>query len=136
MAVYFDSNVFILAALSNDKKALNAKELIKKVILGELVAATSSLTVDEVVWAIWKETKDRSLAIEEGLRLLQFDNLKIIEIDSNITRNSLNLMKHYKPLKPRDAIHLAAAISIRATTIVSDDKDFDNVREIKRKGLD
>ena len=135
MAVYFDSNVFILAALSNDKKALNAKELIKKVILGELVAATSSLTVDEVVWAIWKETKDRSLAIEEGLRLLQFDNLKIIEINSNIMRNSLNFMKHYKSLKPRDAIHLAASISIRAATIVSDDKDFDNVREIKRKGL-
>lgn len=136
MIVYLDSNVFILAVISNDKKAIKAIELIKKGIMGELNIVTSSLTVDEVVWKIWKETKDRSLAIEEGLRLMQFDNLKLIEIDRGIIKTSLNFMKHYKALKPRDAIHLSAALAAGAYIIVSDDSDFDNIKEIKRKSLD
>ena len=44
-------------------------------------------------------------------------------------------MKQYKALKPRDAIHLATALKAGASTIVSDDADFDNIKEIKRKGL-
>jgi len=38
MLLYLDSNVFIFAALSNDIKAVKSKELIKKIILGELMA--------------------------------------------------------------------------------------------------
>ena len=79
MVTYLDSNVFILAALSDNSKAEKAKEVIKKIIMGQLEAATSSLTFDEVVWVVWKETKDRSLAIEEGLRILQFDNVNYSE---------------------------------------------------------
>ena len=136
MAAYLDSNVFILAALSDDTKAAKAKDLIKKIIMGQLAGSTSSLTIDEVVWVIWKETKDRSLAIDEGLRILQFDNLKIIEIDSSIMKSSLNFMKSYKTLKPRDAIHLSAALSVNASAIISDDSDFNDIEEIKRKSLD
>ena len=136
MTAYLDSNVFILAALSDDSKAAKAKELIKKIITGQSAGATSSLTIDEVVWVIWKETNDRNLAIEEGLRILQFDNLKIIDIDGPIVKNSLIFMKSYKSLKPRDAIHLSAALSVNASAIISDDSDFDDVKEIQRKSLD
>ena len=135
MIVYLDSNVFILAALSDNAKATNAKELIKKIIVGGFTGITSSLTIDEVVWSIWKETKDRELAIEEGLRILQFDNLKIAGIDSNIMKASLHFMQNYRSLKPRDAIHLAAALDAGASVIVSDDSDFDGIKEIKRKSL-
>ena len=135
MLIYLDSNVFILAVLSDDKRGEKAQELIKKTILGELSAVTSSLTVDEVVWKIWKETKNRDIAIDEGLRLLQFDNLRIVGVDNNIIKHSLNFMKKYKHLKPRDAIHLSAAINAGASVIISDDADFDGVREIRRRGL-
>jgi len=128
--------VFIFAALSSDIKAVKSKELIKKIILGELIGVTSSLSIDEIVWKIWKETKNRTVAIEEGLRVLQFNNLGIIGIDGKIMKASLNFMKMYKSLKPRDAIHIAAAISAGASVIVSDDSDFDNIKEIKRRSLD
>ena len=135
MATYLDSNVFILAALSDSPKAIRAKDIIRKVIMRELAAATCSLTIDEVVWAIWKETKDKNLAIDEGLRILQFDNLKIIGVDSNIVKTSLHFMKQYKALKPRDAIHLAAALSVGSSVIISDDSDFDDIKKVKRKAL-
>ncbi len=35
-------------------------------------------------------------------------------------------------LKPRDAIHLSAAIEHSVFTIISEDKDFDKVKEIER----
>jgi predicted nucleic acid-binding protein len=35
-------------------------------------------------------------------------------------------------LSPRDAIHLASALSRKAIAIVSDDEDFDQIKEIKR----
>ncbi|MEK6841468.1 MAG: PIN domain-containing protein, partial [Nanoarchaeota archaeon] len=78
MMFYIDANIFILAALYQDKKAIKAREIIKKTIEGQIIAATSSLTIDEVVWKVWKETKNRKLAIEQGSKILQFDNLKII----------------------------------------------------------
>ena len=38
-------------------------------------------------------------------------------------------------LKPRDAIHVASALTNNIKEIVSDDPDFDKVKEIKRKKL-
>jgi len=35
-------------------------------------------------------------------------------------------------LKPRDAIHLSAAIEHGVFTIISEDKDFDKIKEIER----
>lgn len=136
MIVYLDSNVFIFAAISNDKRAIKSREFIKKVILKEIDGATSFLTIDEVIWKIWREIRDRNLAIDEGLRILQFDNLKLTNVDENIMIKSLNLMKRYSSLKPRDAIHLASALSLGISAIVSDDKDFNNIKEIKRIRLE
>ena len=133
---YIDANVFIFAALSDDKKAQTAKEIIKKAILGEITAITSCLTIDEVIWKIWKETKDRNIAIEEGLKILQFDNLEIVGIDAKIMKTAVSMMKIYKTLKPRDAIHAATAQSNSASILVSDDPDFDVLTEIKRKALE
>jgi len=43
-------------------------------------------------------------------------------------------MERY-PLKPRDAIHAATALAEEASTILSDDADFDAVKELHRKPL-
>ena len=132
MKIYLDANVFILAALAHDAQAGKAKEYIKRVILGEFDGFTSSLTVDEVVWSIWKETKNRILAIEEGDKLLQFNNLRILAVDEKIMSLSLRFMHRYGHLKPRDAIHVAAAYDNGVFTIITEDADFERIKEIKR----
>jgi len=43
-------------------------------------------------------------------------------------------MAKYK-LSPRDSIHIASALSKKTKTIVSDDEDFDHIKEIKRTPL-
>ncbi len=135
MILYLDSNVFIYPLLYNDARAKNAENILKRIIVGDFSAVTSSLALDEVVWILLKETKDRDLAIQETLRILSFSNLTISPVDSSLMIDALHFMQKYPSLKPRDAIHLASAIRSHASTIITDDSDFDIVKEIKRKAL-
>lgn len=131
---YLDSNVFIFAALDNGNKGEAARGILHNIVKGNLVI-TSTLTIDEVIWVMWKETKDRESAIEQGLRILEFPNLKVVSVDPDDVYFAINLMKKHQKLKPRDAIHLAVSIHAGVFRIVSDDSDFDDISEIEREAL-
>jgi len=135
MVLYLDSNVFIYPLLYNDARAKNAVDILRKIIIGESSGITSSLALDEVVWILLKETKNRDLAIQETFRILSFSNLTISPVDSSLMIDALHFMKKYPSLKPRDAIHVASAVRSHASTIITDDSDFDIVKEIKRMSL-
>ena len=128
-----DSNVFIYAALYKGKKAKRTREILREMVNGK-VAITSALTIDEVIWAIWRES-DREKAIRESLRILEFPNLRVLSVEPEDLHSGMNLMKKYKRLKPRDAIHLAVSLRAGVFRIVSDDPDFDDVKEIEREKL-
>ncbi len=130
---YLNANVFIYAALYSGKKADHAREILKEMVEGK-GAITSTLTIDEVVWVVWKES-NREKAIKEGVRLLELPNLKVLSVDVGDTYLALNLMNKYQKLNPRDAIHLAVSLRAGVYRIISDDSDFDEVGEIVRERL-
>ncbi len=130
---YIDSNVFIypiLYAEEVDIRVKNASEILKGIAKAEFAAFTSTLTWDEVVWAV-RKTLGKSESVNEGQKLLGFVNLQLISVDENILSQAQAVMNRYD-LKPRDAIHVASAIDKKLNTIISDDQDFDVVREINR----
>ena len=133
---YVDSNVFLYSVLYSpdlEIKAKRAKEILQKIENKELSAATSTLTWDEVVWVATK-LLGRSGGITLGQKLLGFPNLEFINVDEAIIAQAQSLMDKYK-LSPRDSIHVASALSRKATIIISDDEDFDQIKEIKRTPL-
>jgi predicted nucleic acid-binding protein len=133
---YVDSNVFLYSVLYSpdlELKAKRAKEILQKIENKELSAATSTLTWDEVVWVATK-LLGRTDGIAQGQKLLGFPNLEFINVDEGIIVQAQSLMDKYK-LSPRDSIHVASALSRKATIIISDDEDFDQVKEIKRTPL-
>jgi len=133
---YVDSNVFLYSALyspESEPKAKKAKEILQKIENKELSAATSTLTWDEVVWVSTK-LLGRSGGITLGQKLLGFPNLEFINVDESIIAQAQSLMDKYR-LSPRDSIHVASALSRKATIIISDDEDFDQIKEIKRTPL-
>ena len=74
---YVDSNVFLYSVLyspNSEPKAKKAKEILQKIENGELSAATSTLTWDEVVWVTTK-LLGQTDAIDQGQKLLGFPNL-------------------------------------------------------------
>lgn len=97
-------------------------------------AATASLTWDELVWSI-RKICGAEIAIDEGKRFLEFPNLKILSIDEKTIKEAQEIVEKYK-LKPRDAIHVSCAIKNNIKEIISDDCDFDKIKEIKRVRLE
>jgi predicted nucleic acid-binding protein len=133
---YIDSNVFIYPAIYQteaQQKAKKAKEILFKIESGQLSAYTSTLTWDEVVWVV-SRVLSRHDGISQGKKLLGFPNLEFINVDEGILTQAQTLIDKYK-LSPRDSIHVASALDRKIKTVISDDEDFDQVKEITRTPL-
>ena len=130
---YIDSNIFIYPILYSEEqepKAKKAKQILISIEKGELPAYTSTLTWDEVVWVV-KKTMGRDEAISQGAKLLGFLNLQWIIVNENILSKAQSLMNKYSR-SPRDSIHIASTLYGKIKTVISDDADFDQIKEIKR----
>lgn len=130
---YIDSNIFVYPVLYSQETDLRVKKaanILRDIANGELLAFTSTLTWDEVIWTI-RKFLGKSESINQGQKLLGFTNLHFINVDENILSRAQILMSNYN-LKPRDSIHAASAIDKKLKTIISDDIDFDKVKEITR----
>ena len=133
---YVDSNVFLFSALyspDSEQKAKKAKEILVEIENGTRLASTSTLTWDEVVWVATK-LLGKTDGIAQGQKLFGFPNLKFINVDEEVITQAQALIGKYK-LSPRDSIHIASALSKKIKTILSDDADFDQIKEIKRNPL-
>ena len=130
---YLDANVFIYPVIyqaETEPKAKKAKEILLNVERGKIAAYTSMLTWDEVVWVISK-VLGRGEGITQGQKLLGFPNLQFVTADENVILRAQRLLNKYS-LSPRDSIHVASALEKRIKSLISDDADFDQVKEIKR----
>jgi len=132
--IYLDANIFIYAAINNNKEGKICRDILSKVAFKKTIANTSLLTWDELFYAIRRE-KGRDKAIEEGKAFLKFPNLVFIKTDSGVIDKAQELIENYN-IKPRDAIHAATTIINNIYEIISDDPDFDKIKEIKRTKLE
>lgn len=133
--VYVDANPFIYGAIEehNDEKAVQSRAILTKIAKQEIPAVTSILTWDELVW-VCKKNLAVAVAVEIGKSFLSMPNLRLIDANTPIAENASALMAEYG-LKPRDAIHAATAILSGEHEIITDDADFDKVKELRRVSL-
>ncbi|MBI4141843.1 type II toxin-antitoxin system VapC family toxin [Candidatus Woesearchaeota archaeon] len=126
--IYLDTNVFVFAVTQGGK----TKDLLRDIALEKIDACTSVLTWDETVWTFKRIFGNYDAAKIEGKKMLRLPNIVVLSISIDIVEQAQQLIEAYPKLKPRDALHLATAINFRAETIISDDTDFDGIKEIKR----
>jgi len=131
--IYLDANVFLNAILNTEKEGEKARELVQKIQKGEMAAATSALSFDEVFWGV-KKHRDFEKALRATKAFLEIQNLVFLDVNDEIIWSAYGLAEKYR-LDPRDAIHLACALNHGIFTLVSEDQDFDKVKEIKRRSL-
>ena len=127
---YIDSNIFIFAYSEDKENGVVCRKILDLIIENKITAFTSTLTFDEIFNKIMR-LKDKQTALIVSDLFLNLNNLKFIEVDLNIVSSSLFLLKKYN-LGLRDAIHLACAFSKDLKNIITNDKDFDKIEEIKR----
>ncbi|MBI3035879.1 type II toxin-antitoxin system VapC family toxin [Candidatus Woesearchaeota archaeon] len=130
---YLDANIFIFAAGSRSEIGEKARKFLENLQLGNERAFTSSLTFDEVVWKV-SQIRSFNDALSAGDNLVGMPNLIFLDVNTTIISKSLDLMRLYK-LYPRDAIHAASALNNNVYEIISEDKDFDNIKGLKRKSI-
>lgn len=128
---YVDSNVFLYPVLYNDlKESESARKILSEIEGKNIRAYTSTLTWDEVSYVV-ERTLGKTDAIEIGKKFLNFPFLRFIPVDDEIIRRSQIIREKYN-LKPRDSIHLSCAIERNISEIITDDADFDGIKEVKR----
>ena len=69
-------------------------------------------------------------AIEYCEKIRELPNLEILSLPSSLVPKMIKYMK--SDIRPRDAIHIATMVEHGIFTIVSDDPDFDKIKEIER----
>jgi predicted nucleic acid-binding protein len=131
--IYIDATVFLYALLDNEEIGNRARALIENIQNDKFSAATSTLTFDEVSWIV-RKNRNFEEAMISSKNLLELPNLTFIEVDEKILWKTYELMNKYQ-LRPRDAIHAACAITNGISVIISEDDDFDKIKEMERKGL-
>ncbi len=127
---YLDASFCISAASDIDKHGEKARAVLEKIKNKEYTPHTASLTIDEVLWVIQRE-KGKEFALETANTILSISSLRIISVDREIIKKSLEIYTKEK-LNPRDAIHVAAMKSESINIIISSDTNFDNIEGIQR----
>jgi uncharacterized protein len=127
---YLDANIFIIPILHDNERAKKCKQIITNMANRDFEAVTSLLTWDEIVYVLIK-LRGKDFAVKEGKKFLEMPNLEFIRSDENIIIKAQELVEIYE-INPRDAIHAASALLSGTNEVISDDEDFDKIKEIKR----
>ncbi len=126
---YIDSNIFLYPILYSDEKSIACKDILLKIAKGDISAATSFLSWDEIFFAI-KKLVGRDIAVAESKKFLEFPNLSFVKVDWPIIARAQKIATTYE-LNPRDAIHAASALTSGCDSFMSDDSDFEKIKELK-----
>ncbi len=127
--MYIDSNIFVFAATDKNKKGKNCRKIIEMINENKIVCAASYLVIDEVIWILKKHLgRKDSIKITKAILSLP---IKWIDLDKTVVVNMVNILEKTK-LDPRDATHLASMEKMGLSSIISEDSDFDKIKEVKR----
>ena len=85
---------------------------------------------------MWAVKKYRTLeeSVMAGEAFLNMPRLRLVAVNGDLLSGALAIMRKYR-LDPRDSIHAASALSEGAEVIVSMDRHFDRLKEIRRKSV-
>jgi len=151
--IYLDTMVLYTFLRVEDRIRPIIGSFFERIEMGAIAAYTSVLTFDELSYrlllALIKDKYagsplDRLRAEEENMlrefapliipklqALQQFPHLYILDVTEGDLQTMLQNMLDY-PLRPRDALHLAAMQKIGCWNLASNDAHFDAVPQVRR----
>lgn len=115
--IAIDSNVFLYALLEQMPLAKNAVHILRQVEDGTFQAIFSTLTYTEVLGAKDQASINIAYKFLDGLK-----NTSCVEVDRTIARRAGELRIIHPSLRIADSIHLATAMTHKATLVTADEK--------------
>jgi len=127
---FVETNIFLYVIMAHPDFGPTAKEILKRIELGEQ-AKTSSLVVAEVcVWLEYHGMRDKIDAFFKALE--SYPTLKKCETTYEDEVKAEDLKSRYSHLELFDRVYLAQMLRLKLTEIYSNDRGFDKVSGIKR----
>lgn len=125
-----DTNIIIYSLGKEHPLKEPCRKLIAKVASGDIIANIDVEVLQEILY-IFTYRNQRSKGIDACYYLLElFPNP--FTISKNEINSAIFLMDEYPSLVSRDAIHAAVVINNKLRGIISEDSDFDMIKNIKR----
>jgi predicted nucleic acid-binding protein len=87
--IYLDANVFVYAALNRKALGERSRSIIGEVQTGKIMAVTSALSFDELVWAFRKQ-RGESDGISAGEIFLNMPRLEIMDVRQDLLSYALS----------------------------------------------
>ena len=103
-------------------------------LLSEESLATDPLVLDEVIYV---SKKKYGIRLEDALDFLDnivLPNSVVLPVTINEYRRAREVMLKYS-VSPSDALHVAVMLNNSIRRILSEDRDFDRVKEVERVWL-
>ncbi len=125
-----DSNIFLELFLGQQKKDA-CRLFLNKTVSGEINATISDFTIDSILLVMFRHGSALENMRDFLHKVTNSKGLSIYSITSSDRSRALQLIEKYK-LDYEDAVVLQSAISSGCSEVLSFDRDFDKVKEIKR----
>jgi predicted nucleic acid-binding protein len=134
VTVFLDSAVFMYAAGADHPLKQPCRVILERAASRELDATTSAEVVQEILnrfMAIRRVSWGAAIAREV---LQAFE--PVLPISHRVVARMPGLIERYPALSARDLIHIATCLEEGIATIVTPDRGFDGVAEIRRLTLE
>ncbi|HEV2350943.1 MAG TPA: type II toxin-antitoxin system VapC family toxin [Terriglobia bacterium] len=131
MRVFLDTNVFLYAAGAPHPQKEACANLLRRVANGTLVATVNTEVLQEILYVLTRHgRREDALKLAGHLASLFPDLLSVTREDMLVARD---LLRRYPRLSVRDSVHVATMLRNGLKTVVSVDRDFDRVPEVRRR---
>lgn len=127
---YVDSNIFFYAKIMDPEYGPSSAEVIKNIHDGRILVATSTLVALEVANALRKFGLGRE--VRDTVDSIFSLRMQVANLEQSDLRNAVNVFQKYL-ISPYDCAHVAIMGRLGARVVISADKDFDKISEIKRR---
>lgn len=118
--IALDTNMFVYALEDKGKLGDEARKLLQEIKAKKFIACTSVITIHEVLTGVYK--KGMAEKVQDYVLAITGDGLiKVVEFTQQIALSSAQIRAKYG-LKTPDAIQIASAISVEASTFFTGDK--------------
>jgi len=128
--IFVDTNILIYASGDTHPYKNPSKRVLEKIARNQLKAVTSCEVLQEILYH-YCVIKD----LLRGFALFD-DCIKIISVILPITKQDIlkarEILQEYPSAEARDAIHAAVMLNRGINTILSYDRHFDEIKELKR----
>lgn len=130
MRYLLDTNVIVYAAGRSHPYRVPCERVLRAVYDGSLSACVDSELLQELLYRyarIGEASRGRDLALEVLVLVPE-----VLPIGAAEIRRAIELGVKYPGLSPRDLIHAAVALEHGIAEIISTNRDFDQIAELRR----